>query len=60
MMDARALISGFTPIRTLEKTSIGSVVAPGPDTKLAITRSSSESVNASSQPAAGEDRGPDR
>ncbi len=33
----RALISGFTPMRTLEKTSIGKVVAPGPETKLAIT-----------------------
>ncbi|KZP90794.1 spermidine/putrescine ABC transporter permease [Enterobacter chengduensis] len=45
-----AVISGLTPMRTLEKTSIGSVVAPGPETKLAITRSSSDSVNASSQP----------
>ena len=47
---ARALISGFTPIRTLEKTSIGNVVAPGPETKLAITRSSSDKVKASNQP----------
>ena len=31
---------------------IGSVVAPGPVVKLAITRSSSESVKASIQPAA--------
>ena len=31
---------------------IGSVVAPGPVVKLAITRSSSESVKASTQPAA--------
>ena len=31
---------------------IGSVVAPGPVVKLAITRSSSESENASIQPAA--------
>ncbi|KZQ07273.1 putrescine ABC transporter permease PotI [Enterobacter roggenkampii] len=45
-----AVISGLTPMRTLEKTSIGSVVAPGPETKLAITRSSSDRVNASSQP----------
>ena len=37
-------------MRTLEKTSIGKVVAPGPETKLAITRSSSDSVKASSQP----------
>ncbi len=47
---ASALISGLTPMRTLAKTSIGKVVAPGPATKLAITRSSSDSVNASSQP----------
>ena len=50
MSVARALISGLTPMRTLEKTSIGKVVAPGPETKLAITRSSSDSVKASSQP----------
>ena len=31
---------------------IGNVVAPGPVVKLAITRSSSESVNASIHPAA--------
>lgn len=37
-------------MRTLENTSIGSVVAPGPETKLAITRSSSDRVNASIQP----------
>src|SRR5690554_7043971 len=47
---ARALISGDTPIRTDENTTIGKVVAPGPDTKLAITRSSSDKVNASNQP----------
>src|SRR5690554_4313550 len=47
---ASALISGDTPIRTEENTTIGNVVAPGPDTKLAITRSSSDRVNASSQP----------
>ena len=50
MMVASALISGLTPSRTLEKITIGSVVEPGPETKLAITRSSSDSVNASSQP----------
>ena len=33
---ARALISGLTPRRTLEYTTIGSVEAPGPETKLAI------------------------
>src|SRR5690554_6743987 len=47
---ASALISGDTPIRTDENTTIGSVVAPGPETKLAITRSSSDRVNASNQP----------
>src|SRR5690606_3293331 len=50
MMVASALTSGETPSLTLEKITIGKVDAPGPDTKLAITRSSSESVNASSQP----------
>ncbi|MNV45813.1 hypothetical protein D3C71_1376210 [compost metagenome] len=39
------------PIRTEENTFIGRVVEFGPATKLAITTSSSESVNASSQPA---------
>ncbi|MNF05628.1 hypothetical protein D3C80_2054040 [compost metagenome] len=38
-------------MRTLENTNIGKVVAPGPATKLAITRSSSDRVNASIQPA---------
>src|SRR5690606_19028845 len=47
---ANALISGDTPIRTDENTTIGKVVAPGPDTKLAITRSSSDKVNASNHP----------
>ena len=47
-----ALISGFTPSRTSEYIRIGSVAEPGPVVKLAITRSSSESVNASIQPAA--------
>src|SRR5690606_7392171 len=47
---ARALISGDTPIRTDENTTIGKVVAPGPDTKLAITKSSSDKVNASNHP----------
>ena len=50
MIDASALISGLTPSRTFEKITIGSVLEPGPDTKLAITRSSSEMVKASSQP----------
>src|SRR5690554_2257308 len=47
---ARALISGDTPIRTDENTTIGKVVAPGPDTKLAITKSSSDKVNATNHP----------
>ncbi len=34
---ATALISGFTPRRTAENTSIGKVVEPGPETKLAST-----------------------
>ena len=32
-----ALSFGETPIRTEENTTIGSVLAPGPETKLAIT-----------------------
>jgi putrescine transport system permease protein len=36
----------------LEKITIGSVLEPGPVTKLVITRSSQDSVKASSQPAA--------
>ena len=48
---ASALISGVTPSFTFEKMTIGRVLPPGPDTKLAITRSSSDSVNARSQPA---------
>src|SRR5882724_1324249 len=47
-----ALISGFTPSRTSEYIRIGSVAEPGPVVKLAITRSSSDSVNASKKPAA--------
>jgi len=44
-----ALTSRLTQRRTLEKTAIGKVVADGPVTKLAITRSSSDNVNARSQ-----------
>ncbi|GHT89444.1 hypothetical protein FACS1894113_4600 [Alphaproteobacteria bacterium] len=47
---ANAFIVGLTPILTFEKTIIGSVVEPGPVRKLAITRSSRDSVNAKSQP----------
>ena len=48
---ASALTCGLTPRRTLENTAIGKVVADGPLTKLATTRSSSDRVKASSQPA---------
>ena len=47
---ASTLISGLTPRRTFENTTIGSVLLPGPDVKLEITRSSHDSVKASSQP----------
>src|ERR1700724_937582 len=47
-----ALISGFTPSLTSEYIRIGNVSEPGPVVKVAITRSSSDSVNASIQPAA--------
>src|SRR5690606_26710128 len=43
---ARALILGLTPSRTEEKILIGSVVDSGPETKLAITTSSSDRVKA--------------
>ena len=48
--EAKALIFGLTPRRTGEKTTIGNVVDPGSDTKLAITKSSNDKVKASSQP----------
>src|SRR5580698_8915113 len=47
---ASTLISGLTPSRTFENTTMGSVLEPGPDVKLEITRSSQDSVNASSHP----------
>ncbi len=47
---ASALISGDKPRRTIEKTTIGKVLEPGPETKLEITRSSNDIVKASSQP----------
>src|ERR1700679_3265699 len=46
---ASALTSGLTPSFTFEKITMGSVLAPGPDTKLDITKSSSDSVKLSSQ-----------
>ena len=39
-----------TPSRTLENINIGRVVAPGPETKLAMTRSSKDRVNDKSHP----------
>ncbi|MNG32167.1 hypothetical protein D3C84_1181110 [compost metagenome] len=42
----------MTPRRTAENTSIGRVVEPGPDTKLASTRSSSDRANDIMPPAA--------
>src|SRR5690606_32100272 len=50
MIVASALISGVMPRRTVEKIIIGSVFVEGPAVKLAMTWSSSERVNASSQP----------
>ena len=47
---AKALISGDTPNLTFEKINMGKVVAPGPETKLEMTKSSSERVKASNQP----------
>ena len=49
-MVANAFISGRNPSLIREKMRIGRVLDPGPVTKLAITRSSSESVKAKSQP----------
>src|ERR1700733_15345728 len=47
---ANTLISGLTPKRTLEKTTIGKVLLPGPEVKLEMTRSSHDRVKASSHP----------
>src|SRR3984957_13502396 len=47
---ASTLISGLTPSLTLENTTMGRVLLPGPEVKLEITRSSQESVKARSQP----------
>src|SRR5258708_37155446 len=44
------LISGLTPSRTFENTTMGRVLLPGPDVKLEITRSSHDNVKASSHP----------
>ena len=47
---ANALMSGVTPSLIFEKIIIGKVLAPAPDVKLAITRSSKDRVNANSHP----------
>ena len=47
---ANALISGVTPSLIFENMTIGNVLAPAPDVKLAITKSSSDRVKANSQP----------
>ena len=52
MIVASALTTGLTPKRTLEKITIGSVLEPGPDKKLAKITSSKESVNAKNHPEA--------
>src|SRR6202521_1732559 len=52
MIVASALTSGVTPKRTLEKMTIGNVLAPGPATNCVMTRSSQDSVKASSHPEA--------
>ena len=41
---------GLTPRRTLENITIGKVDDPGPETKLAITKSSNDKVKANNQP----------
>ena len=45
-----AFISGVTPSLTIEYIFIGRVVDPGPEVKLAITRSSCDRVKDKSQP----------
>src|SRR5450432_2761754 len=47
---ASTLISGLTPRRTLENTTMGRVLLPGPEVKLEITRSSQDKVKANSHP----------
>src|SRR5277367_4863127 len=49
-MVANTLISGLTPSRTLENTTMGKVLLPGPDVKLDMTRSSHDKVKANSHP----------
>ena len=45
-----ALILGLIPNRAAEKTFMGSVVDPGPATKLVITKSSIDSEKDNNQP----------
>lgn len=45
-----AFISGVTPSLTIEYIFIGSVVAPGPEVKLAMTKSSRDRVNDNNHP----------
>ena len=47
---AKAFTSGVTPSFILEKMTMGKVLAPAPEVKLAITKSSKDSVKAKSQP----------
>src|SRR6218665_41249 len=47
---ARALTSGVIPMRTMPKIYTGKVVAPGPATKKVMTKSSSDTMNASIAP----------
>ena len=47
---ARALTSGVMPSRTFEYMTMGRVLDSGPETKLAMTRSSKDKVKASNQP----------
>src|SRR5277367_3750839 len=44
VMVASTLISGLTPRRSLENTTMGRVLLPGPEVKLEITRSSEDRV----------------
>ena len=50
MIVAMALMSGVTPNLTLEKTNIGKVLAPGPEAKPAMTKSSKDKVKDNNQP----------
>ena len=49
IIDEKALITGLRPTLIFEKIKTGNVVLPGPDRKLAITRSSKDIAKANSQ-----------